>query len=410
MSGITLTPVVATPVAVVADVAANGSQGFGDALGAAMAQFTGNASVADDAALQMADRGLTLADASSDDTEGVASMAPSTPDAYVQLMIAMAQLVNHGHAKEAIAHGAVAPDSSLSDRVGLKSISPRQEIAASVGEGRLPFQIPLPKLSPEIAAGSGEGRFPFRILPLKTSLEIAAYGVGERLPDIASNSLLNEREGLPSAGENTPAVGPNGAGELNPKANFAALLQDLPVEGAKLKAQGQDMAQLAGVVALNHSGVIEVRQQEGRKELIISTPVGSAGWGDELGSKTLVMVRDGQQSAEMQLNPPNLGPLEVRLSVQNDQTSLIFVSVHASVRDAIQSALPRLSGMLAESGLSMGSVQVGDQSLAQQQQQRDGGNTPRRFARSGSGETDGIATVADAMPLQRSSWRLSMFV
>ena len=365
MSGITLTPVVATPVAVVAGVAANGSQGFGDALGAAMAQFTGNASVADDAALQIADRALTLADASFE-ADVTVSTAPGTPDAYAQLMMAMAQLINQGNATEMPGHGAVASDSPLSEAVGRKSISRRQESAVGGGGGRLPDTA---------AAGSVPGR-----------------------------------EALPSVGDSTALVELSDIGERNSGANFAALLQDLPVEGSKLKAQGQDMAQPAGAVALNHSGVIEVRQQEGRKELIISTPVGSAGWGDELGSKTLVMVRDGQQSAEMQLNPPNLGPLEVRLSVQNDQTSLIFVSAHASVRDAIQSALPRLSGMLAESGLSMGSVQVGDQSLAQQQQQRDGGNTPRRFARSGSGETDGIATVADAMPLQRSSWRLSMFV
>lgn len=355
MSGITLTPVVATPVSVVAEVAANGSPGFDDALGAAMAQLTGNASVADDAALQMADRGPTLVDASSE-TDAVASVAPGSPDAYAQLMMAMAQLINHGNAREMSLHGAVAPDSSLSEGLGRKSMP--------------------------------------------------------RLQSFVARDVADERESLPLVGGNTSLVELNDVEERHSGANFAALLQDLPVDGSKSKATGHDLAQPAGVgAALNHSGVIEVRQHEGRKELVISTPVSSAGWGEELGSKTLVMVRDGQQSAEMQLNPPNLGPLEVRLSVQNDQTSLIFVSAHASVRDAIQSALPRLSGMLAESGLSMGSVQVGDQSLAQQQQQRNGGNdAPRRFARAGGGELDGVATVADAIPLQRASWRLSMFV
>ncbi len=355
MSGITLTPVVVAPVAVVAEVAGNGSQGFGDALGAAMAQFAGNASVVDDAALHMADRGPTLVDDSAG-ADVATSVTPGAPDAYAQLMVAMAQLINHGNAKEMSGHGAVESDSSLAEGVGRKSMS--------------------------------------------------------RLQDIMARGVADEREVLPLVGDNASAIGLIDVGERHSGENFAALLQDLPGHGSESRATGHDMTQpLAVGAVLNHSGVIEVRQQEGRKELVISTPVSSAGWGDELGSKTLLMVRDGQQSAEMQLNPPNLGPLEVRLSVQNDQTSLIFVSAHASVRDAIQSALPRLSGMLAESGLSMGSVQVGDQSLAQQQQQREGGNNaPRRLARSGSGEADGVAVVADSMPLQRSSWRLSMFV
>lgn len=354
MSGITLTPVVTAPVSAVAEVASNASQGFGDALGAAMAQFAGNSSTAEDTALQMADRGATQV-GEPVDADATASLVPGAQDAYAQLMMAMAQLMNHGNAKALPGQASVASDTSLLPGVGRKSASHAQ--------------------------------------------------------DMAARGAADEREVLLPLGDDASAVGLKDVGERHSGANFAALLQDLPVAGSESKVAVHELTQAPGAsAAMSHGGVIEIRQQEGRKELFISTPVSSAGWGDELGSKTLIMVRDGQQSAEMQLNPPNLGPLEVRLSVQNDQTSLIFVSAHASVRDAIQSALPRLSGMLAESGLSMGSVQVGDQSLAQQQQQRDGGNAPRRFARSGNGEADGVAAVADAIPMQRSSWRLSMFV
>lgn len=365
MSGITLTPVVATPVVAVAEAASDGASGFGDALGAAMAQFAENSSAVDDPALQMADRGQALAD-DPVKPDGVMAVPPGAPDAYAQLMIAMAQLINHGNPKDVPGYGASASESSLSEGVGRKFFSRGQEMVVGGGVDR------LPDMAGRISASDRDVLFPFG--------------------DDASTSRVND------------------VGELRSGANFAAVLQDLPAAGSETKLAAHDLTQVpGGSAALNHSGVIEVRQQEGRKELVISTPVSSAGWGDELGSKTLIMVRDGQQSAEMQLNPPNLGPLEVRLSVQNDQTSLIFVSAHASVRDAIQSALPRLSGMLAESGLSMGSVQVGDQSLAQQQQ-RDGGNAPRRFARSTSAEADGVAVVADAIPLHRANWRLSMFV
>lgn len=351
MSGITLTPVVVAPVNAIAEVPGNVSPGFGDVLGAAMAQFADSSSSVDDVALQMADRGQSLADDPMA-ADGAASVAPGAPDAYAQLMMAMAQLLNHGNAKELLVHPSGTSGSSLLEGGGRRSASRGQELA--VGGA-------------------------------------------------------NERGALLALEGDVSAIDIKDVGEKHAGADFAAVLQDLPGRESKLAAH--DSTQLSAAhAAVNHGGLIEIRQQEGRKEVVISTPVASAGWGDELGSKTLIMVRDGQQSAEMQLNPPNLGPLEVRLSVQNDQTSLIFVSAHASVRDAIQNALPRLSGMLADSGLSLGSVQVGDQSLAQQQQQRDGGNAPRRFLRSGAGDADGVQAVADAIPLQRSNWRLSMFV
>lgn len=117
----------------------------------------------------------------------------------------------------------------------------------------------------------------------------------------------------------------------------------------------------------------------------VSLPLASSlsdghAWTKELGHNLLWMANQKQQVAEMQLNPPNLGPLEVRVTIQNDQANLMFVSPHAAVRDVIESALPRLSSMFGESGISMGSVLVGDQSMARQQQQQQ---SPRqRFARS----------------------------
>ncbi len=117
----------------------------------------------------------------------------------------------------------------------------------------------------------------------------------------------------------------------------------------------------------------------------VSLPLASSlsdghAWPKELGHNLIWMANQKQQVAEMQLNPPNLGPLEVRVTIQNDQANLVFVSPHAAVREVIESALPRLSNMFGENGISMGSVLVGDQSMARQQQQQQ---SPRqRFTRS----------------------------
>ncbi|MDE2342847.1 MAG: flagellar hook-length control protein FliK [Betaproteobacteria bacterium] len=93
----------------------------------------------------------------------------------------------------------------------------------------------------------------------------------------------------------------------------------------------------------------------------ISSPVGSNRWGDELGQKITWMTTQTDHSAELHLNPPDLGPLKVVLHVSGDQASAFFTSPHAAVREAVSQALPRLRDMLADNGIMLGNTSVSDQ-------------------------------------------------
>ncbi len=95
--------------------------------------------------------------------------------------------------------------------------------------------------------------------------------------------------------------------------------------------------------------------------------VGSAGWGDAMGQKVVWMASQQQQVAELHLNPPHLGPMEVRLTINNDQVTAIFVSHQPAVREAIEAAMPRLREMFADSGMMLGNAMVSSDSLPQQQ-------------------------------------------
>ena len=72
--------------------------------------------------------------------------------------------------------------------------------------------------------------------------------------------------------------------------------------------------------------------------------------------------------------------------------SASFVSAHASVRQAIETALPQLQQALAQAGISLGQTSVGEQAAQQQFAQNQGGGTQRQ----GSGLTGGARWVADA--------------
>lgn len=93
----------------------------------------------------------------------------------------------------------------------------------------------------------------------------------------------------------------------------------------------------------------------------VPQPLGDPAWGNAIGERLVWMARGEQQSAELKITPPNLGPLEVRLNINNDQASVSFVSNHAQVRDAIESAIPRLREMLAEHALELVQADVGSE-------------------------------------------------
>ena len=133
----------------------------------------------------------------------------------------------------------------------------------------------------------------------------------------------------------------------------AAALSD-PARDARLLVQSQTQSQ--GLMAASQMAAPNASQ-----DLMVNTPVGNNRWNEDLGQKITWMAGHGSQSAELQLNPPDLGPLHVVLNVSGDQATALFTSPHAAVREAVQQALPKLRDMLADNGIMLGNASVSDQ-------------------------------------------------
>ena len=56
----------------------------------------------------------------------------------------------------------------------------------------------------------------------------------------------------------------------------------------------------------------------------IAARVGTPAWDNQVGQKIVWMVAGKEQSATLTLNPPDMGPMQVVLSVTNDQASVTF--------------------------------------------------------------------------------------
>ena len=128
----------------------------------------------------------------------------------------------------------------------------------------------------------------------------------------------------------------------------------------------------------------------------IDVPVSDPQWGRALGERVLWSVGTQQSSAQIRLNPPELGPIEIRIHVNQDQANISFNSSHQSVREAVEAALPRLREMLAGEGLQLADVDVSDGRSSQQRAATDDGDSQGQSrAHTGAGaEHDGAAVEA----------------
>jgi flagellar hook-length control protein FliK len=107
-------------------------------------------------------------------------------------------------------------------------------------------------------------------------------------------------------------------------------------------------------------------------DLVLTTPLSlntsfqSAGqWGQSVTDKVMWMSSKGIKEATIQLDPPELGSLQVKVSVNQDQAQVSFIVQNTSVREALDQQSMRLREMFAEEGLNLVDVDVSDESPQQ---------------------------------------------
>ena len=132
----------------------------------------------------------------------------------------------------------------------------------------------------------------------------------------------------------------------------------------------------------------------------IAARVGTPGWDQQVGQKVVWMVAGKEQSASLTLNPPDMGPMQVVLSVTNDQATVTFSAHQPEVRQALEDAMPKLRDMLGESGIALGNASVNDGS-AQQQAQAEARQAGRGNGQGNGPEASGAIESTVPVPRRR---------
>jgi flagellar hook-length control protein FliK len=128
--------------------------------------------------------------------------------------------------------------------------------------------------------------------------------------------------------------------------------------------------------------------------LKVSAGVDTAEFGQGVADRVSLMMDSNLTSAKLQVNPPALGPIEVRIALQGGHAQVWFTSHSAVTRDALESSSPKLREMLGAQGFGQVSVDISQRSFQERSPQSHGyeGTPANRGESSASVQTPGAAS------------------
>ncbi len=113
------------------------------------------------------------------------------------------------------------------------------------------------------------------------------------------------------------------------------------------------------------------------------------GFAPEMAARLTVLTGAGVESAELHLNPADMGPVSVKITLDGQDAQVQFHAQHALTREVLERSLPELAAALRDAGLTLSGGGV----FQQQQDARPDGQAQRSSA-PGPGRDFGAAVGA----------------
>jgi len=151
---------------------------------------------------------------------------------------------------------------------------------------------------------------------------------------------------------------------------IANAAKDLSAKDLLAKDAAPNAVQVQAAATNSSQNNNNVAAQQLASANVINVYPGKTGWDQAISQKVVWMLGAGQQSASLTLNPPDLGPLKVVISVHNDQADTTFISDNDEVRKALESGMAHLRDKMSESGIQLGQANVSTSQQSQQEFQQ----------------------------------------
>jgi len=181
------------------------------------------------------------------------------------------------------------------------------------------------------------------------------------------SSLNKDATSTPSSGFAANNIALQLAGAQFSKDSNETLMANMPEQFQPIQGINTTLSNSLSAVGLGTATQAAATQTQ-----MAPLNLGQNAWETNLSSRLQMMVGQNVQSAEIRLDPPELGSLDIKIKINNDVAAVHITSANSHVRDALETAIPKLREMFAESGVALGDVNVRQESFSQQQNNDDG--------------------------------------
>jgi len=169
-------------------------------------------------------------------------------------------------------------------------------------------------------------------------------------------------------------------------------LQQLQLSSSKVMqaspSVSQSVTQLGAVQPNSPQALMQSQLPPVAVTQTVQTPPGQPGWDAQVGQRLIWMVGNEVKSAEIKLNPAELGPMEVKVRTEGEKVQISIQVHNAPVREAIEQSLPRLREAFSGQGMDLLNVNVSQQGFSQHEQRGEQAETHDRFLDSGMEGSD----------------------
>lgn len=182
---------------------------------------------------------------------------------------------------------------------------------------------------------------------------------------LSSFDLTSEQQGL----------------ELN-KVQFTSSIQDLQLADFKLQKpmpltlsnqainNQSSMNSLSELIVNTETKLSETSSTVLNRPLFdIGQNISSPQWNQAVGQRMLWLLSNKIQSAEIQLDPPQLGRLDVQIRLSGEHAQINFSAEQLAAKESLELSLPKLREMLADAGFNRVDVNVSQQQHGQSDSQ-----------------------------------------
>ncbi|WP_232614177.1 flagellar hook-length control protein FliK [Photobacterium carnosum] len=164
-------------------------------------------------------------------------------------------------------------------------------------------------------------------------------------------------------------------------------------QGINSNAQGDSLAQqLAGLTPTSTTSMLKPEQplitQSIQSPLVLTREQA----GEEVHERINMMMAKNLKYVDIRLDPPELGKLHIKLSINQDQASVQFTVNNHQTRDIVEQAMPRLREMLQQQGL-----QLAQSSVQQDNSQQSSGHQSNNstHSQSHSGQSSSLRVMSE---------------